>query len=261
MFSRNLDKAREAFEKKDIEKMRVAHEHSAAEHQHKKGGEYLKSGVYGGLDGIITTFAVVAGVAGASLSATTVLILGFANLIADGISMAVGDYLSTKAEKEYQKKERERETWENDNFPEGEKKEMVEFYTNKGFTVEDSKKLVTIISKNKEAMVDIMMVEELGILETNESPLRNAIVTFTSFIIFGFVPLIIYVVAWLVPTVEYNSFFVASILTGITLFILGAVKVRLTGKNWVISGFEMLVVGGIAATAAYGVGYLLAGIV
>ena len=78
--------------------------------------------MYGGLDGIITTFAVVAGVAGASLSSGVVLILGFANLIADGLSMAIGDYLSTKAENEYNKAERAREKWEVENYPEGEKK-------------------------------------------------------------------------------------------------------------------------------------------
>lgn len=66
-----------------------------------RGGKYIKSLVYGGLDGIITTFAVVSGVAGASLAVRVVIILGFANLLADGISMAVGDYLSTKSENEY----------------------------------------------------------------------------------------------------------------------------------------------------------------
>ena len=88
--------------------------------------------MYGGLDGIITTFAVVAGVAGASLSAGVVLILGFANLIADGISMAIGDYLSSKSEREYEAAERKREAWEVEHYPEGEKKELVELYEAQG---------------------------------------------------------------------------------------------------------------------------------
>ena len=70
------------------------------------GGKYLKSWIYGGLDGVVTTFAVVAGVVGANLSSAIILILGFANLIADGISMAVGDYLSTKSQGEYYKAEK-----------------------------------------------------------------------------------------------------------------------------------------------------------
>src|SRR3989338_10774556 len=104
---RNLKKAREAYKNKNIKATIKAHK--SAPEQHKKEGKYIKSFVYGGLDGIITTFAVVAGVTGASLNAGIVLILGFANLTADGISMAFGDYLSTKAEKEYGRAERKKE--------------------------------------------------------------------------------------------------------------------------------------------------------
>ena len=102
MLTRNLDKARKAFLTRDVELTKTAHSVTAPEEHMQQQGKYIKSVIYGGLDGIITTFAVVAGVAGAALSPAIVLILGFANLIADGISMAVGDYLSTKAEKEYE---------------------------------------------------------------------------------------------------------------------------------------------------------------
>ena len=122
MITRNLDKAQEAYRHHDPEASKKAHQVGAAPEQHQTGhGQYIKSFVYGGLDGIVTTFAVVAGVAGANLSASVVLILGVANLIADGISMAFGDYLSTKAENEYMAMERVRETWETRNYPEGEK--------------------------------------------------------------------------------------------------------------------------------------------
>lgn len=258
MLTRNLDKAREAFKKRDIKATIEAH--TAGAEQHKQEGKYIKSVVYGGLDGIITTFAVVAGVAGASLSTAIVLILGFANLIADGISMAIGDFLSTKAEQEYHKAERKREAWEVENYPEGEKKEMIELYMDKGLSKEDSNKLVSILSKNKKAWLDVMMVEELGIIESDESPLKNAIATFLSFGIFGFVPLFAYVIVKLFPFIGLNTFLTASVLTGVTLFVLGALKVKITGKNWFKSGIEMLVVGGIAAAAAYGIGYLLAGL-
>src|SRR3989338_6120932 len=97
-------------------------------HKHFKSGKYIKSFIYGGLDGTITTFAVVAGVAGAALSPSIVLILGFANLVADGISIAVGDYLSIKAEKEYGRAEKKREKEHISDSPRLEKKELTSIY-------------------------------------------------------------------------------------------------------------------------------------
>ena len=240
--------------------MRKAHDLDGGEPHKQEQGQYIKSMIYGGLDGIITTFAVVAGVAGASLSSGIVLILGFANLIADGLSMAVGDYLSTKAENEYNQAEREREKWEVENHPEGEKQELVEIYTAKGISDEEARTMVDIISKHEKAWIDIMMVEELGIMESDESPLRNALVTFFSFGFFGFLPLVAYLLSNVSSVVKTNQFFVASLLTGLTLFALGAFKVRITERNWFVSGLEMLLVGGIAATAAYLVGYFLSGL-
>ncbi|TDT63676.1 VIT1/CCC1 transporter family protein [Fonticella tunisiensis] len=262
MFSRNLDKAREAFKTKDVEASRKAHQQrlTSEERHNQEQGQYIKSLIYGGLDGIITTFAVVAGVAGASLSAGIVLIMGLANLIADGLSMAIGDYLSTKAEIEYQNAERQREMWEIEHYPEGEKQELVELYMNRGMSPEDAKTVTNIISKYKKAWTDIMMVEELGILEENESPLKNAIATFVSFIVFGFIPVLVYVISNFIPGLQKNTFTIACALTGITLFILGALKVKITEKNWFLSGLEMLVVGGVAAAAAYLIGTLLSGV-
>ncbi len=261
MLSRSLEKARKAFEKKDLNATIQAHTQRAPEVHQMEKGKYVKSVIYGGMDGIITTFAVVAGVAGASLQTSIVLIMGFANLVADGISMAIGDYLSTKSEQEYQKNERKRETWEVENYPEGEKKEMKEIYMEKGFSEDDSEKMVEILSKNKKAWIDEMMHDELNIIESQEKPLKNAVATFISFAVFGFVPLLAYVCAKFLGLFENYTFAAACLFTGITLFILGALKVNVTGRNWVKSGFETLLVGGIAAGAAYLVGYAIASIV
>ena len=260
MLSRSLEKAKAAYQNRDLEATRLAHSGGHGPELHKEGGSSIKSLVYGGLDGIITTFAVVAGVAGAELAAGIVLILGFANLIADGISMAIGDYLSTRAETEYNEAERARETWEVENYPEGEKLELVELYQEKGVPKEDAEQLVGILSRHHDAWVDVMMVEELGIIEERESPIKNAFVTFFSFTIFGFVPLVAYVLARAVPFFAENTFVVACVLTGLTLFGLGAQKVRITDKNWFMSGAEMLILGGVAAAAAYGIGALLRGL-
>lgn len=256
--SRDLDKAKEAFKEKDVEKMIKAHSVSAPERHQIEAGKYVKSLIYGGVDGIITTFAIVAGVVGADLEFAAILILGFANLLADGLSMGIGDYLSSKSEREYEQGEREREEWEVEHYPEGEKKEMIEIYEDKGISSEDAQTIVDTLSKYPKAFVDIMMSEELGIIETDDSPIKNGVATFLSFALFGFVPLITFVVAQLVPYLSANipfSFLIACILTGLTLFVLGALKVKVTGKNFFRSGVEILVLGGLAASVAYGIGF------
>lgn len=257
MFTRNLEKAKEAFKNKDVEKTIAAHTASVSKEDHNLSqGKYIKNIVYGGLDGTITTFAAVAGVAGAALKPEIVLIMGFANLVADGLSMAIGDFLSTKAEIAFSKAEREREAWEVEHYPEGEKLELIELYIAKGMDQKDAETVTEIISKNKKSWVDIMMVEELGILHTDESPIKNALITFTSFSFFGFLPILAYVFLQFLPTMP-NPFIIASIMTGLTLFSLGALKVKVTGQNWFLSGLEMFLVGGIAAASAYGVGAFL----
>lgn len=260
MLTRNLEKAREAYKNKDIEAARQAHDSAANTENHNSAGQYIKSLVYGGMDGIITTFAVVAGVAGAALSSKIVLILGMANLLADGFSMAVGDYLSTKAEKDYNKNERQREAWEVENHPEGEKQELIELYMAKGLSKEDSEQITEILSKSRKVWVDVMMVEELGIIEDEESPLKSAIVTFISFAVFGFIPILAYMLGDTFGIASGNIFAFDCVLTAITLMILGAVKSKFTGKKWLKSGIETLLVGGAAAAIAYIVGILLAAI-
>lgn len=258
--SRDLQKAKQAYEAGDVQASIAAHTSKAKERHQQEHGQYIKSAVYGGLDGIITTFAVVAGVAGAQLSAGIVLILGFANLIADGLSMAIGDYLSTKSEQEYQRAERRREEWEIEHYPEGEKLELVELYVDKGLSQSDAETIVNILANNKKAWIDVMMVEELGIFGSEESPLKNALVTFFSFGFFGFVPLLAYLAAQFVSAFAGMTFELACFLTAVTLFALGALKVKITGRNWFKSGLEMLLVGGVAAAAAYGIGVLLRGL-
>ena len=263
MITRNLEKAREAWLRRDPAASRAAHSAAApaaAGEHHVSAGKYIKSVVYGGMDGIVTTFAVVAGVNGASLSAGVVLILGFANLVADGLSMSIGDFLSSKSEQEYRRAERSREEWEVEHFAEGEKTELRELYEAKGIPAADARQMVETVSRHPKAWVDIMMVEELGILPEEESPLKNALTTFVSFGVFGFIPLLATILARSVPFLAANAFPVSAALVGVTLFTLGAVKTKITGRPWLGSGLETLVVGGITAAAAWGVGKLLGGL-
>ena len=225
-----------------------------------RNGKYIKSIVYGGLDGIITTFAVVAGSVGGELSFRVVLILGFSNLLADGFSMAVGDFLSTKSQNEYEKTVRHKKQIDIMQHPEQEAKQIKNSFTEQGINEHDADLLVTTLAKYEKPFVNQIMKMEYGSNTTEDSPLKNAIVTFLSFSIFGIVPLLIYVLSMYIPGLLQNAFYIAALLTGMTLFILGAVKSKVTQSNWLRSGFEMLVVGGLAAVVAYGVGAILGGL-
>lgn len=224
------------------------------------GGKYIKSMVYGGLDGIITTFAVVSGVAGASLTFQVVIILGFANLLADGISMAVGDYLSTKSENEYTTGLKKRKKQELILHYTDEINDMIDSYEQQGVSKKDAHTISHLLAKYETPFVDQKIKDEYGNEEIEETPIKNAVVTFFSFFVFGFVPLLAYVISMVFPFMLAHAFLVASILTGVTLFVLGAIKSSITHSKWIKSGLEMLIIGGVAAIAAYLIGYILGGI-
>ncbi|MGI6250006.1 MAG: VIT1/CCC1 transporter family protein [Anaerolineaceae bacterium] len=264
-WNQRLEKAREAYARKDMEMAAQAHHarviaHAAQEQHGGSGSQYIGSMVYGGLDGVVTTFAAISGVAGADLGAHIVLIMGIANLLADGVSMAVGAYLADKSEHEYYDLEYERESWEVDHFPQGEKDELSEIYQQQGYSKEDSDTLIGIISKNKKSWVDHMMLMELGLMKDDKKPIISGLVTFVAFLIAGAIPLIGYLVSNAGGTSGDTSFWISAVVAGMTLFTLGAAKTRITGIKPLRSGLEMLVVGGIAATVAYFVGMFLKGI-
>eukprot|EP01126_Amoeba_proteus_P007313 TRINITY_DN12624_c0_g1_i12.p1 TRINITY_DN12624_c0_g1~~TRINITY_DN12624_c0_g1_i12.p1 ORF type:complete len:219 (-),score=44.36 TRINITY_DN12624_c0_g1_i12:393-1049(-) len=175
----NLQEARQAYATRDSTLSHHVHDMKAlAPETHISSGSYIKSIVFGGMDGIMTTFALVSGAAGGQLGSTVILIMGISNLLADGLSMGLGDYISSKAEEDYSLAEFERENWEFENYPEGEIEEMVQVYNNKGYTAEESKAIVQLLSRNKEAFVKIMMVEELGLMPPDEddSPAKHGLI-------------------------------------------------------------------------------------
>lgn len=225
--------------------------------EHQSSGKYIGDAVYGALDGIVTTFAVVSGVTGADLELSIILILGFANLFADGFSMAAGNYLSLKSEQDYAKEEESREQWEIENYPEGETEEIRQIYKKKGFEGKDLERAVEIITSDKDRWLKTMMVEELGILEEYKSPIKAALVTFSAFFIFGFLPLFVFVLLYFFPTLKPQAFFISCVVTGSTIFIVGSLRSFVIAKSWFLAGLEMLFVGGAASTVAYLVGYLL----
>jgi len=222
------------------------------------GGKYIKAVVYGANDGIITTFAVVSGVAGADLSITTVLILGFANLIADGISMGASDYLGSKSEADYYKREKKMEQWEIKNIPDEEREEIRQIYAKKGLEGKDLERVVEVITSDDKRWVDVMMKEELGLVEEPVSDARKSgLVTFASFVVAGFMPLASYV--FFAQTTD--PFRLSVLITGVTLFAVGATRTLVTKRSWWRAGIEMFAVGMAAAIAAYFIGWFVKGIV
>lgn len=254
-----VEEARKAYRKKDLEEIQKAHEKGRIEEEpwHDVArGRYIGDVIYGASDGIVSTFAVVAGATGALLSSAVILILGFANLLADGFSMAAGNYLGTKSEIGYLKKERERETWEVENIPEAEREEIRQIFRKKGLASHLADKLAEIITSNKGVWIDVMMTEELGIVSSeNLSPWKSALATFFSFLAAGFMPLLFFVLSY--PLNLANTFILSTVTTALSLFVVGALRVKVTGRNWLKSGFEMLLAGGAAAAVAYVVGFLL----
>jgi VIT1/CCC1 family predicted Fe2+/Mn2+ transporter len=252
---------KKAFQKKDVKMTQKAHalSHNHAD-EHQTAGKYLGSAVYGALDGTVTTFAVVSGVVGADLSLRIILILGFANLVADGFSMAASNYLSIKSEHDYHKEEYNREKWEVENYPKGEREEIREIYEKKGFKGKDLDRAVEIITSDKKRWIDTMMVEELGMIKEDINPFAAGAVTFGAFLICGLIPLLAFVFINFFPEFEENAFLISCILTATSIFVVGSLRSLLIAKSWFKAGMEMLLVGGSAAAVAYGIGYLLKGL-
>lgn len=226
---------------------------------HRLGGAYLKDLVYGANDGIITTFAIVAGVAGAGLEPQVVVLLGIASLLADGFSMATSNYLGTKSEHEFTLRERGTEEQEYRELHEEELAEMRGILSKKGYSPQDASALTGLLAKNKEFWLDIKVREELGLEnpDGNDSPAKAGVATFAAFVAVGSVPLFPYL---FMPNGQ-DIFLLAVGFTAVVLFVVGVARTRFTGRHWLVAGTEMLFVGGVAASIAYGVGFFVSAFV
>ncbi len=218
--------------------------------------KYLGEFVYGGIDGSVTTFAVVAGAAGADLNSSVVLILGFANLFADGFSMSVGAYLSQKGERDNYEKYKATEYSEIEQMPEEELEEIRQIYRAKGFEGETLERIVRTISDDKDRWVDVMMKEELGMSRAKKSPFIIGLMTFVSFITVGFVPMLVYVWDYTIGF-SGNLFVTSAVLTTGAFVIIGFMKAYVTSTSHFRSIMETVLLGILAATVAYLVGAVL----
>jgi VIT1/CCC1 family predicted Fe2+/Mn2+ transporter len=237
----------------------MEHEHSAQAIARRLAGapalSYLRDWVYGGIDGAVTTFAIVAGVVGAQLSNRVVLILGVANLVADGFSMAASNYSGTKAEHEEHAHLRTVEERHIEVVPDGEREEIRQIFHGKGFRGRDLERAVAVITADRERWVDTMLAEEYGLPKAVRSPLKAAASTFASFLLCGAVPLLPFLVG--APA----AFQLSMIMTALVFFLIGSTKSRWSPMSWWRSGSETLVIGLGAAALAFLAGHALKSLV
>ena len=212
---------------------------------------YLRDWIYGGIDGSVTTFAVVTGVVGAHLSPAVIVIMGFANLVGDGFSMAASNFLGTKSEHDDVGRLEAIERRHIEVAPEGEREEVRQIYAAKGFAGADLERVVELITSDPDRWVRTMLTEEYGLPLEPRSPWRAAAATFSAFAICGVVPLLPFLFGFT------NAFTISIILTLVVFFTIGSIKSMWSTASWWRSGISTLLVGGIAAALAYVVGVFL----
>ncbi|MGB5236743.1 MAG: VIT1/CCC1 transporter family protein, partial [Flavobacteriaceae bacterium] len=194
------------------------------------------------------------------LDSAIIIVLGFANLLADGFAMSVGAYLSSKSNKDNYQKYRQIEYREIKDTPEDEREEIRQIYRAKGFSGDLLEQVVQVITSDKDRWVNDMMREELEMFDEDKSPIAIGAVTYISFIFIGLIPLIIYVVDLFYPLNE-NLFLISSILTALGFLIIGLFKAHVNHTFYWKGMLETLLLGGIAAVVAYYVGDLLQSLV
>ena len=243
-------------------------DHLEENHAHSSA-KYLKNIVYGGIDGIITTFSIIAAAYGANLDIRYIITMGFANLIADAFSMGYGDFISTKFENEYILKEKYREEQEFINNKEYEIQEMIELYQSEGFEIDDSNKIVDIlVSKDKYIpfFIKRMVFMELGLDVPEKNYIienrKHSLVTFLSFLIFGFVPVLFYIIMFAISYEENDVIFIIDcFITLLTIFSLGIFQAIITNQSKLMGGlilsFNSIISTSIAFSIGYGLEYLI----
>ncbi len=213
-------------------------------------GKFIRHFIFGAEDGLISTLGFLSGITGAHLPKITIAVAGIAEVFAAALSMAIGTYLSSKSQTELIKGKIEQEKKQIEKYPKIERKELELIYKNKGFKGKELKKIVNKILSDKNILLNEMITSELGILPGKfEDPIKSALVMFFTFVLLALVPLFPYLI---LPVSEAIILSIA--LTVITLFLVGAIKTKVTKRNWFFSALEMLFFGILAAIVTYYIG-------
>lgn len=240
----------------------LEHEHTPAaiaeRLQKKQGNSFLGDFVLGAVDGTITTFAIVAGVAGAGLSSGVAIVLGLANVLADGFSMAVGNYLKVRSDHQMVDRYRRIEERHIRHDPDGEREEIRQIYAAKGFEGETLQEIVDVISSDREQWIDTMLTEEWGLHLNLPSPRHAGGVTFVAFVLAGLVPLMPLPFSSVLGA--ERTFVISAVGAALAFIVIGAIQGKVAERPMFRSSLETLALGGTAAGLAFGVGVLLRGL-
>ena len=213
----------------------------------------LRAAIFGVNDGLVSNLSLIFGVAGAGVKNGVVIVAGVAGLVAGAFSMAAGEYISVRTQREVYERLIHLEAHEIGSDPEIERQELAEIYVRKGLSRDLSERLATELMRDPETALETHAREELGLdKEGLGSPFAAAGSSFVMFTVGAFVPLIPFLVSSGTSAVVGSA-----ILSGVALFGVGAAMSYLTERPWLLSGLRMLAVGGSAAAVTFLVGELL----
>ena len=223
--------------------------------RHIAAGANLRDVMLGLNDGLVASFAVTSGVAGAFSNPRVVIMAGLAEMLGGAVSMGLAAFISARSQIEFYQSEVERERYEIHRFPEHERDEIRGIYQQKGFSGPLLDQIVEHITGDPERWADVMMREELGFTEENfESPLKSSLVVGASYLIGATVPVVPYL--FVVPSIGVMFSALATVLV---LFAVGAAKTIITARPWWRSGIESMLTGIAAGAVTYSAGRLLGG--
>nr|GMC82781.1 protein CCC1-like [Ipomoea batatas] len=225
-------------------------------------GEFVRSIVFAGLDAIVTSFSLISSISAGRLSSGDVLVLGFANLVADGISMGFGDFVSTSTERDVVAKEKIVAEWDVMHTPIPLQQELLQHYQSLGMELNDATTVVTIFAKYMDILVAEKMAAEKGLSSPLEKgkkpkPWKNGLITFAAFVVFGCAPILAFIV--LIPFTHNvtHKFMAACAFSAFALALLGFAKAKIASQSYSVSVAITLSNGAIAGASAYAIGWTL----
>lgn len=220
-------------------------------HQHRDvSGGWLRPTVFGMMDGLVSNFALIAGVAGASASTSQVSLAGLAGLVGGAFSMATGEYISVQSQNESTHAEVEVERHELTHNADAELAELTQRYVSRGVDAETAAKVAAQLSHDPDQALLIHAQEELGVDPTQlPSPLTAALSSLASFSVGAVLPLLPYLLG-------ATSLMISAVLAAAALFTAGALSARFTSRSWTFAGTRQLALGAVAAAVTFGIGAL-----
>ena len=226
-----------------------------ADHHRDVTGGWLRPAVFGAMDGLVSNFALMAGVAGGTAAAgggrAAVVLAGLAGLAAGAFSMAAGEYTSVASQAELAEQEFENERIELSRNAEGEAKELAQIWVRRGVDLELAEEVARQLGRNPEAALEVHAREEIGLAPGElPNPWVAAGSSFLAFALGALIPLLPYMFG-------AQTLLISAVLSVIGLFLAGVLVSRVTARSWWFSGTRQLVVGVLAALVTFGVGHLV----